>query len=150
MATCATAASTLFSLLLVLTFTCATVVRSKSVNRNTVLDDDDEMDASELIDSFLERAKQNTRHHRTHRLARRHRVQAYSPQLTSLDAHGREYVKCRKSMIEGGSVTRRCYRPPSDDMRVGCYAVWDMKTESLVQDCWVQQAVSLPIYISSS
>lgn len=29
-------------------------------------------------------------------------------------------------------------------MRVGCYAVWDMKSEALVQDCWVQQEVSLP------
>lgn len=38
--------------------------------------------------------------------------------------------------------TKRCYRPPSDDMRVGCYAIWNTKSETLVQDCWVQQAVS--------
>ncbi|KAL3989594.1 hypothetical protein ACH3XW_28310 [Acanthocheilonema viteae] len=136
-------ASTL-SKIFILVLLCSTnLLQTKSLSRNTVVDDD-ELDVSDLIDSFLERAKQNTRHHRTHhRLLRRHRIQSSIQQLTSFDVHGREYVKCRKSLLDGGSVMKRCYRPPSDDMRVGCYAVWNMKSETLVQDCWVQQAISM-------
>ncbi|VDM95027.1 unnamed protein product [Thelazia callipaeda] len=124
-----------------LCYSCS-IVHMKLLTKNTVLLDD-ELDASELIDRFLERAKQNTRHHRAHRLPRRHRLSISTQQLTHIDAYGREYVKCRKSMPNFRSVIKRCYRPPSDDMRVGCYAVWDMKSEALVQDCWVQQAISM-------
>uniref|UniRef100_A0A0M3I6A1 SCP domain-containing protein n=1 Tax=Ascaris lumbricoides TaxID=6252 RepID=A0A0M3I6A1_ASCLU len=110
---------------------------SKSIPKKAIIDED--MTASELIDSFLERAKATTHHH--HKSHRRHKSMPERVHLVSIDKDGREYVNCVKSINGSLATVKRCYRPQSEDMRVGCYAVWDVKKQLLVQDCWMQQAV---------
>ncbi|KHN79961.1 hypothetical protein Tcan_17617 [Toxocara canis] len=115
------------------------LVDAKSIAKNAI--NDEQMSASELIDSFLERAKATTHHH--HKTHRRHKSMTERAHLVSVDKDGREYVNCVKSVNGSLATVKRCYRPDSEDMRVGCYAVWDVKKQLLVQDCWMQQAISM-------
>ncbi|VDK52679.1 unnamed protein product [Anisakis simplex] len=94
---------------------------------------------------------------------RRHKLANDRVHLVGVDKDGREYVNCVKS-VNGSQATvalpssdhivdstvylifpviQLKVSPQFEDMRVGCYVVWDVKKQLVVQDCWVQQAISM-------
>ncbi|VDN56813.1 unnamed protein product [Dracunculus medinensis] len=114
---------------------------AKSINKEIF--SSSEIATPDLIDSFIARTKAagTNHHHRTHR---RHRAMFKRNGSVGIDENGREYINCRKSINKNYAITKRCYRPTnSNDMELGCYAVWDEKNAILQQDCWIQQTISM-------
>ncbi|MFH4979641.1 hypothetical protein AB6A40_006350 [Gnathostoma spinigerum] len=131
-------------LTIILFFVSFSVVMSRSLHKNS--DTDSEQEILDLLDSFAERAnkkKNKDRHNKTHRHHHRYEHTKRIPLPLNVDENGREFVVCLKSVGEHLSMPTRCYKPESKDMRVGCYAVWDALNDSLIQDCWAQQEISM-------
>ncbi|TKR73714.1 hypothetical protein L596_020992 [Steinernema carpocapsae] len=61
----------------------------------------------------------------------------------SYDDEGKPYMICAAQKA-GEAVSKRCYLPsdkPAYDMGLACYTLW--QGDTVVQDCWVNQMVSL-------
>ncbi|KAK0401791.1 hypothetical protein QR680_015973 [Steinernema hermaphroditum] len=64
-------------------------------------------------------------------------------EYVSYDDEGKPYMLCATQQA-GKTESKRCYLPndkPAYDMGLACYTLWQGNT--VVQDCWVNQMISL-------